>query len=91
MGRMSYLLFRIIYVQNKRKDKRKSFYRQPAPQAFDQKWKINTSEEKVEIKNVEKEKKQAIKIDKKEALAAQNKELKWAKKVEKIEGSKSEK
>ena len=37
MGRMSYLLFRIIYVQNKRKDKRKSFYRQPAPQAFDQK------------------------------------------------------
>ena len=45
----------------------------------------------MEIKNVEKEKKQAIKIDKKEALAAQNKELKWAKKVEKIEGSKSEK
>ena len=41
------------------KGKRKSFYRQPQPEAFDQKEKKNTCEEKVkddvEIENVEKE------------------------------------
>ena len=77
------------------KDKRKSFYRQPQPEAFEQKEKINTTEEKVnddiEIENVEKEvvekkqagkngKKMAAKKEKRRALAAKNKELKRVKK-----------